>query len=173
MFCSFGANATYNEKLKKKIEPVICGTGYSAFLLVGGNIKRPINSNYSHFTPLKTIKKNNRFYTLIKATCGGNIGSNVFCIDHAINNLFYATNIVFPNFSVDIIMARSCSRPLNKKNSGINTEVFPGLFMGTGFGGKGITDAPAFAALEVNKKLISKNITAKDIEDFIKNTLKI
>ena len=152
LYTSFGSGATYqfdhNIEPKNSIETIISATGMSAYLLVVGKqpITVPVDSNNSHFTPLKNVKTGDEYTTLIKATCGGAIGSKTFCTDHAINALFYAAHVIFPDSKVHIISARSCSRPINTRNSGILTHVLPGWRVGTGFGGKGLTDAAAFAA---------------------------
>jgi len=136
-------------------ETTIPGTGYSAYLLVYDEIKNPINSNNSHYTPIKSIiTKENQAITLLKSTCGGTIGSYNFCVDHAINSLFYASQIIFSDKRVEIIAARSCSRALNGMNSEKLIEILPGFYAASGFGGKGVTDAAGFAKKYVMPKLL-------------------
>ncbi len=167
-YTSFGVNAEYvannGVKLDKSIEPIIPATGYSAYLLVEGEIKRPIDSNNSHFTPFASrATKDGKIYTIVKTTTGGAIGTDRFNIDHAENNLHYAREIIFPGRGVEIITARSCSRPINYKNSGRLEEVLDGNFVATGFGGKGITDGAAFA-YDYVKRIIEKGKHGSDLE---------
>lgn len=171
LFTSFGARSLYTERdgIKRftPVEPIISGTGYSAFLLVEGEITRPIDSNNSHFTPLETATlEDGKKVTLIKATSGGSIGTDSFCIDHAVNNLHYAVKIVYPGKKVEILAAKSCSRPLNGKNSANLAEVIPGFYAGTGFGGKGITDAAGFATTRVLDKLTDGVISPEKRQSF-------
>lgn len=172
LYTSFGAKAKYHcpEEIQnfQPVEPIISGTGYSSILLVTGNIKKPIDSNNSHFTPIRTITtQDGTEMTLVKATSGGAIGTDSFCIDHAVNNLHYATEIIFPGKKVEIIAAKSCNRPLNGKNSGIVQEVLPGFFAGTGFGGKGVTDAPGFALTSVTEKLAPDKADKGAVNNFV------
>ncbi|MBN8828072.1 MAG: hypothetical protein J0H68_05135 [Sphingobacteriia bacterium] len=51
-------------------------------------------------------------------------------------------------------MVKACSRPINGKNSGEFVQVLPGFYAGIGFGGKRITDAPAFALNYIIHKLV-------------------
>ncbi|MDA0967690.1 MAG: FAD-dependent oxidoreductase [Proteobacteria bacterium] len=172
LFTSFGARAKYSLNksvpVKQHVEPIISGTGYSAFLLVEGKIEKPIDSNNSHFTPVKTVTtKDGKDLSLVKTTCGGAIGTDSFCVDHAINNLHYATEVIFPGKKVDILTAKSCSRPLNGKNSEIITEVIPGFYAATGFGGKGVTDAPGFAVKHVAQKLAGDRSDQEKVKKYI------
>lgn len=171
VYTSFGFNAEYvadnGVRLDEDVEPIIPATGYSAYLLVRGDrpITRPVDSNNSHFTPFATAKVGEDYYTIVKTTCGGAIGTPAFNIDSAENSLYYAREIIFPGMQVDIICARHCSRPINTINSGRITEVLPGNYVATGFGGKGITDGAAFGA-KYAKKVIggdkAKRETFKD-----------
>jgi glycine/D-amino acid oxidase-like deaminating enzyme len=172
LFTSFGARGNYVFEDRSldagKIEPIISGTGFSAFLVVEGEIKQPIDSNNSHFTPLKTVTiADGKKITLVKATCGGAIGSDSFCVDHAINNLFYATHIIFPNKKVEIFAGKSCPRPLNKQNSGRLIEALPGFFIGSGFGGKGVTDAAGVATTGVLEKLTRGLVEPQIAKSFV------
>lgn len=166
VFTSFGARANYqfDKKIKKSKNPefIISGTGYSAYLIVEGNIKKPIDSNNTHFTPLSVAQDSyGNDITLVKSTCGANIGSNSFCIDHAVNSLHYATKIIFVDKKVDIICAKSCSRPLNGLNSAKINEIIIGLNVATGFGGKGVTDSAGFAVKHATK--IAGTVYEKEI----------
>ena len=160
LFTSLGIKSNY--LFDKNIENVvdnpeinIPGTGYSAYLLVYGNIKNPINSNNSHFTPIKSVTTDDgQKITLIKATCGGAIGTLKFFTDHAINNLFYASHIIFADKRVEIIAAKSCSRALNGLNSEKLLKIMPGFYAAVGFGGKGVTDAAGFAKNYVLPQLV-------------------
>lgn len=167
LFTSFGARSLYTQRdgIKRftPVEPIISGTGYSAFLLVEGEMTRPIDSNNSHFTPLETATlADGKKLTLVKATCGGSIGTDSFCISHAVNNLHYATEVIFPGRKIEILAAKSCSRPLNGQNSGKLSEVIPGHWAVTGLGGKGITDAPGLAATEVMDKLTEGVVSSRE-----------
>lgn len=170
IFTSLGPYTKYLQpddiKSFNPVERIIQATGYSAYLLVQGHIKVPIDTNNSHFTPLQTFAAEGEIYTLVKTTCGGSIGSDGYCIDHAINNLFYATNIVYPGHKVEILYAKSCNRSINGQNSSKLTEIIPGFYAGTGFGGKGITEGAGFALEHVLPK-INSNLSAEIMFDFV------
>jgi glycine/D-amino acid oxidase-like deaminating enzyme len=152
VYTSFGCYAKYvadnGITLNTDVEPIIPATGYSGYIIVTGDspITRPIDSNNSHFTPFATKFVDGKHHTIVKTTCGGAIGTDSLNRDHAINSLWYARNVIFPGMEVAVVSARPCSRPINTINSGRITEVLPGNHVATGFGGKGITDAPTFAA---------------------------
>lgn len=171
LFTSFGARSLYKERdgitRFTPVEPIIAGTGYSAFLLVEGEITKPIDSNNSHFTPLETTTiEDGQKLTLVKATCGGSIGTDSFCIDHAVNNLYYATHVIFPGKKIEILAVKSCSRPLNGKNSGKLSEIVPGVWALTGLGGKGITDAAGLAATSIFDELTRGVVSPEKKQSF-------
>jgi glycine/D-amino acid oxidase-like deaminating enzyme len=169
VYTSCGHNAEYlfhnGIKPHNKIEKIIPATGYSAYLLVEGNIKCPIDSNNTHFTPMSTANIDGNDVTLVKTTCGGAIGTADFNTDHARNSLHYATHIVFPGKKVEILSTKACSRPINSKNSGVITEAEKNFWVGTGFGGKGITDGAAFAAQVVERSIQKDNHTLESFRE--------
>lgn len=178
VYTSFGHAAEYTAdngiKLDKPVEDIIAATGFSAHLLVKGKhaITRPIDSNNSHFTPVAHAQAGEHTYTIVKTTSGAAIGRDSFCIDHAANNLWYAVNVIFPDMEeVSIICAKSCSRPINGRNSGIITQVLPDDYVATGFGGKGITDGAAYAAKYVKTVLKGDKVAERTFEErYLKET---
>lgn len=170
-YLSLGPHAKYVDctgSKMKPVEPVIAGTGYSSFILVDKEIKRPLDANNHHFTPMKTFTNDAGIkQTLLKATGGGAIGTDGFNRDHALNNLYYATQVLFSDVHVDIIAAKSCVRPLNKQNS-VNLQTpLPGAIIATGWGGTGITYAAGVAIRDVASKL-SKNVRSpQELKSFV------
>ncbi|MBL0318980.1 MAG: FAD-binding oxidoreductase [Alphaproteobacteria bacterium] len=172
VYTSFGANAEYNVekavKLLNPIEKITPASGYSAYLLVEGDIKCPIDSNNSHFTPIKTItdEQTRETWTLVKTTCGGAIGTKRLPVGAAINNLWYAAKVIFPQKRVEIFSVKSCWRPINALNSGVITEIANGLFIGTGFGGKGITDSAYFASEYIRRAVENPHVVREFERNF-------
>ncbi len=144
---SLGASVSFKKSRKvtylEKPETVIEGSGFSSYLLIEGHVKAPIDSNNSHFSPIKKVKFKNKLFTIVKASSGATVGYKGFCKDHALNCLYYATEIIFRGLEVHAISCRACARPINSKNSFVLKELVKNFFVAQGYGGKGITDAPA------------------------------
>ncbi|MEQ9116558.1 MAG: FAD-dependent oxidoreductase [Rickettsiales bacterium] len=158
LFLSLGAHHSFqlgkNIKYQMNPDTIIPGTGFSSYLLIEGKISVPVDSNNSHFSPIRTIKYKNKKYTMVKASSGATLGHAGFCREHALNCLFYAKEVLFRECEIIPISCRPCSRPINSTNSGVLKEVFKNVFYAHGFGGKGITDAAGFARNHLSQMIV-------------------
>ena len=160
LYVSLGYNAKYQFKTAKNnesiwstihkpfVENVTTATGFSGMALIFGDGPGvPIAFNSHHTTPV--AKAYDPVYgplSLVKTTGGALMGSNTqYQVQHAVNNLWYNEKI-FGRDKFSLFATKGCSRSVNSGNSGKFT-MFPGLVIGTGRGGKGVTDMCADAVV--------------------------
>lgn len=160
LYVSLGYNTKYKFKTAKNsktlwptphtpsIENVTTGTGFSGIALIFGNGPNvPIAFNSHHTTPI--ARAYDSVYgplSLVKTTGGALMGSYTqYQVQHAANNVWYNEKIFGPE-KFRLLATKGCSRSINSGNSGKFT-VFPGLVIGTGRGGKGVTDMCADAVV--------------------------
>lgn len=159
VYCSLGYSARYHFNTIEKptsflssshetIENITTATGFSGLALVlGDNPKLPIAFNSHHTTRMASaFDPQYGELSLVKTTGGALMGSNTqYQAQHAANNLWYNEKIFGENKFI-LVAAKGCSRSINSENSG-KFSLFSGCVVGTGRGGKGITDMFADAVV--------------------------
>ncbi len=152
VYASLGYNARYQFKATEKptsffstsnesVENITTATGFSGFALVlGDSPKVPIAFNSHHTTRMASAYDDQYGeISLVKTTGGALMGSNTqYQVQHAANNVWYNEKIFGKN-KFKLIAAKGCSRSINSENSG-KFSFFSGCVIGTGRGGKGVTD---------------------------------
>lgn len=152
VYSSLGYNSRYHFSTTEKptaflsianesVEDITTATGFSGFALVlGDSPKVPIAFNSHHTTRMaRAYDSQYGELSLVKTTGGALMGSNAqYQVQHAANNVWYNEKI-FGQDKFKLIAAKGCSRSINSGNSG-KFSFFSGCVIGTGRGGKGVTD---------------------------------
>lgn len=152
VYSSLGYNAQYHfngteeptaffSTSKENVEKITTATGFSGFALVlGDSPKIPIAFNSHHTTRMaRAYDPQYGELSLVKTTGGALMGSNAqYQVQHAANNVWYNEKI-FGADKFKLLAAKGCSRSINSGNSG-KFSFFSGCVIGTGRGGKGVTD---------------------------------
>lgn len=85
-----------------------------------------------------TIIDHNDKYLLVRATAGGNTGSEAY-MPHYFLNLIVNTRRIFGDAFVGVVSSYGCSRAVNYKNSTQFAHLADGLVISYGKGGTGNT----------------------------------